>query len=73
MIYSLFIALVGRVLAKIPRRGGSVLGRVIPKSQKIVFDTSLLNTMHYQVYQSSNPVGTEKGAFGSLSTTVSNL
>ena len=27
---------------------GSVLGRVIPKNQKMVFDTSLLNTQHYK-------------------------
>ena len=28
---------------------GSIPGRVIPKTQKIVFDASLLNTQHYKV------------------------
>ena len=28
---------------------GSILGRVIPKTQKMVLDTSLLNTQHYKV------------------------
>ena len=28
---------------------GSIPGRVIPKTQKMVLDTSLLNTQHYKV------------------------
>ena len=28
---------------------GSILGRVIPKTQKMVLDSSLLNTQHYKV------------------------
>ena len=28
---------------------GSIPGRVIPKTQKIEFDNSLLNTQHYKV------------------------
>ena len=28
---------------------GSIPGRVIPKTQKIVFDAALLNTQHYKV------------------------
>ena len=28
---------------------GSILDRVIPKTQKIVLDASLLNTQHYKV------------------------
>ena len=28
---------------------GSIPGRVIPKTQKMVFDASLLNTHHYKV------------------------
>ena len=28
---------------------GSILGRVIPKIQKMVFDTALQNTQHYKV------------------------
>ena len=28
---------------------GSILGQVLPKSQKIVLDATLLNTQHYKV------------------------
>ena len=28
---------------------GSILGRVISKTQKLVFDAALLNTQHYKV------------------------
>ena len=28
---------------------GSILGRVIPKTQKMVLDASLLNTQHYKI------------------------
>ena len=28
---------------------GSILGRVIPKTQKMVLDAALLNTQHYKV------------------------
>ena len=28
---------------------GSILGRVVPKTKKMVLDTDLLNTQHYQV------------------------
>ena len=28
---------------------GSILGRVMPKTQKIVLDVALLNTQHYNV------------------------
>ena len=28
---------------------GSITGRVIPKTQKMVFDATLLNTQHYEV------------------------
>ena len=38
------IALVGRVFANGPRDRGSIPGRAIPKTDKIVLDTSLLNT-----------------------------
>ena len=38
-----------RVLANGPGDQGSITGRVIPKTQKIVFDASLLNTQHYKV------------------------
>ena len=38
-----------RVFANGPRDLGSVPGRVIPKTQKMVLDASLLNTQHYKV------------------------
>ena len=44
-----FIGLAGRVLADGPRDRGSIPGRVIPKTWKMVLDTSLLNTEHYKV------------------------
>ena len=44
------IDLVGRVFDNGPGDQGSILGRVIPKTLKIVFDTSLLNTQQYKVH-----------------------
>ena len=41
--------LVGRVFANEPGDRGSIPGRVIPKTLKMVLDTSLLNTQHYKV------------------------
>ena len=38
-----------RIFAKGPGDLGSFPGRVIPKTQKMVLDTSLLNTQHYKV------------------------
>ena len=43
------ISLVGRVFANDPGDWGSIPGRVIPKTQKMVLDTSLLNTQPYKV------------------------
>ena len=43
------IGLVGRVFANGPGDLGSIPGRVIPKTQKMVLDASLLNTQHYKV------------------------
>ena len=37
-----------RVFANGPGDLGSIPGRVIPKTQKMVFDTSLLNTQQYK-------------------------
>ena len=66
---------------------GSIPGRVVPKTQKMVFDASLCNTQHYKVWikgkvrqyreRSSAPLhfgvgAIEKGAFGSPSSTVAN-
>ena len=36
------------MLAKCPRDRGSIPGRVIPKTQKMVLDATLLNTQHYK-------------------------
>ena len=38
------IGLVGRVFANVPGDLGSIQGRIIPKTLKMVLDTSLLNT-----------------------------
>ncbi len=39
-----------RVFANGPEDWGSIPGRVIPKTQKMVIDASLLNTQHYPIY-----------------------
>ena len=38
-----------RVFANSPGDWDSIPGRVIPKTQKMVVDTALLSTQHYQV------------------------
>ena len=38
-----------RVFANGPEDQGSISGRVIPKTKKIVLDATLLNTQHYKV------------------------
>ena len=43
------IGLAVRVFANGPEDLGSVPGRIIPKTQKMVLDASLLNTQHYKV------------------------
>ena len=43
------IGLVSRVFANGPGDLGSIPGRVIPKTLKMVVDTSLLNTQQYEV------------------------
>ena len=43
------IGLVGRVFANGPGDLDSIPGRVIPKTLKMVLDTSLLNTQQYKV------------------------
>ena len=44
------LGLVGRAFANGLGDLGSILGSVIPKTLKIVLDTSLLNTQHYKVH-----------------------
>ena len=39
----------GRVFANGPGDLGSIPGRVMPKTQKMLLDASLLNTQHYKV------------------------
>ena len=48
-IYNWLMGLVGRVFANGPGDLGSILDRVIPKTLKMVLDTSLLNTQQYKV------------------------
>ena len=70
------MGLVCRVSANGPGDLGSISSRVIPKTFKMVLDTSLLNTQQYKVCikeqsrERSTPsvVAIEKGAFGSPST-----
>ena len=39
-----------RVFAIVPRDQGSIPGQVIPKTQKMVLDATLLNTQYYKVW-----------------------
>ena len=49
-LFSLFhIGLAVRVFANDPGELGSIPGRVIPKTQKMVLDDTLFNTQHYKV------------------------
>ena len=43
------IGIMVRVFANAPGDLGSIPGRVIPKTQKMVLDDTLLNTHHYKV------------------------
>ena len=76
----------GRVFANSSGDLGSIPGRVIPKTLKMVLDTSLLNTQQYKVRikgkveqsrkrSSTLPLhlGVEKGAFWSPTTLVINF
>ena len=44
------IALVGRVFANCPGDLSSIPGHIIPKTLKMVLDTSLLNTQQYMIH-----------------------
>ena len=59
------------VFANGPGDLGSIPCRVIPKTQKMVPDASLLNTQHYMVI--IDVIAIEKRAFGAPSTTVANF
>ena len=43
------IGLMNRVFANGPGDQGSISGRVIPKTQKIVLDAALFNTQYYKM------------------------
>ena len=78
-----------RVFANSPGDQGSISGRIIPKTQKLVLDAALLNSQHHKVRikdkveqskerSSALPnnlgvVAIEKGASGSPSTKVANF
>ena len=73
-----------RVFSNGPVDLGSIPGRVIPKTLKMVLDASLLNTQHYKLRikgkveksrerSSAGVVAIEKGAFRSSSTMVTNF
>ena len=49
MCFNRLISLVVRVFANVPGDMGSIPGRVIPKTLRIVLDISLLNTQQYKV------------------------
>ena len=48
-MFNRLIGLVGRVFANGPGDLGSILGRVILKTIKMILETSLLNTLQYKV------------------------
>ena len=49
-IFDRLIGLMVRVFTKGPGDRGSILGQLIPKSQKMVLDAALLDTQHYKVW-----------------------
>ena len=48
-LYLLFICLMSRLFANSPRDRGSIPGRVIPKTQKMVLDATIHSTQDYKV------------------------
>ena len=55
------IGRVSRVFANGPGDLGSIPGRIIPKTLKMVLDTSLLNTQQYKVHIKGKLSDPEKG------------
>ena len=49
LIHYRAIRIMVRVFANGPGDRGSIPGRVIPKTQKMVLDAALLSTQHYKV------------------------
>ena len=50
MIHSFRLPDIGLAVRVFANGPGSIPGRVIPKTQKMVLDASLLNTQHYKVW-----------------------
>ena len=88
ILFDRAIDLMSRVFANGPGDWGSISGRVISKTQKMVFDAALLDTHHYKVRIKSKVeqskewrstllylgvVAIEKGVIGSPSMMVANL
>ena len=48
-LWCVSIGLVGRVFTNGPENQGSILGQVIPKTQKMVLDATSLNSQHHKV------------------------
>ena len=59
--FSRSIGIMVRMFANGPRDQGSIPGRVIPKTQKMVPDASLLNAKHYKVWIKGKGSNSEKG------------
>ena len=55
------IGLVSRVFTNGPRDPGSIPGWIMPNTQKIVLDTSLLNTQYYKVHIKGKVEQSRKG------------
>ena len=70
-----------RVFANGPRARGSILGQVIPKTQKMVLDSTFLTTQHFKVWikgkveqsREGGVVAIEKGVVGSSLIKVANF
>ena len=60
------ISLVGRVFAKGLGDLGSIPGRIIPKTSKMVLDTFLLNTQQYKARIKGKEEQSRKGVAPSL-------
>ena len=50
IIFCVMISIMLRVFTNGPGDWGSIPGWIIPKTQKMVLDPSLLNTQHYKVW-----------------------
>ena len=48
-LYIITLLFISLLLANGPRDRGSILGRVVQKTQKMVLDANLLKTQHYKV------------------------